>query len=109
MADDRIFMLNALWFRKDGGAEKYAEYGRAAAPFVSALGGRMVTAYQPDMALIGDWKPDLLFFVEWPSWEAFSRLPNDPGYKKVAHLREEALERSLLIRCREAYSRSDSS
>ncbi len=102
MTDDRIFMLNALWFRKDGGAEKYAEYARAAAPFVSELGGRMVGAFRPDLSLIGDWDPDLLFFVEWPTWEAFSKLPQNPGYQRIAHLREEALERSLLIRCRGA-------
>ena len=102
MADERIFMLNALWFREDGGAEKYRAYADAAAPFVSELGARMHAAYQPDLALIGDWKPDLLFFVEWPSWEAFTRLPQHPGYQKIAHLREEALEQSLLIRCRAA-------
>jgi len=100
--DERIFMLNALWFRRDGGAERYAEYARAAGPFVARLGGRMVEAYVPELSLIGDWNPDLFFVVEWPSLEAFSKLPLDPGYQEIAHLREEALERSLLIRCRRA-------
>lgn len=102
MPDERIFMLNALWFRRDGGAEKYAEYARAAGPFVASLGGRMVEAYLPELSLIGDWNPDLFFVVEWPSAEAFSKLPLHPGYQKVAHLREEALERSILVRCRRA-------
>jgi uncharacterized protein (DUF1330 family) len=60
----------------------------------------MVAGFRPDLALIGEWDPDLLFFVEWPSWEAFSKLPRNPGYQKIAHLREAALLRSLLIRCR---------
>lgn len=32
MADEKVYMLNALWFKKDGGAEKYAEYAAAAGP-----------------------------------------------------------------------------
>lgn len=95
-------MLNALWFRKDGGAEKYAEYGAAAAPFVAALGGRMIEGYQPQRALIGDWDPDLFFIVEWPNEAAFLALASDEGYRRIAHLREEALEKSLLIQCTKA-------
>ena len=99
MAGEKIYMLNALWFKKDGGAEKYAEYATAAHPFVEALGGKMIDGFAPDLALIGKWDPDLFFIVEWPSWDAFTKLPENEGYKKVAHLREEALEDSLLIRC----------
>ena len=97
---EKVYMLNVLWFKEDGGAEKYAEYAAAAAPFVTELGARMLDAYVPEMAVIGDWSPDLLFVVEWPSWEAFTELPRNPGYQKIAHLREEALRDSLLIRCR---------
>lgn len=99
-SDDRIYMLNALWFKPNGGAEKYAEYAHAAGPVVDRFGGRMVEAYTPDLALIGEWNPDLFFLVEWPDLNTFSRLPVDPEYRKIAHLREEALEKSLLIRCR---------
>ena len=102
MADGRVFVRNALWFRDDGGAEKYRAYANAAAPSVSELGARMHAGYRPDLALIGDWKPDLLFFMDWPSLEAFQRLPSHPEYQKIAPMREEALERSLLIRCRAA-------
>lgn len=99
MENEKIYMLNALWFKKDGGAEKYAEYAAAAAPFVAELGGGMLDGFTPDLALIGEWDPDLFFIVEWPNWEAFTKLPESKGYKKIAHLREEALENSLLIRC----------
>ena len=99
MAEDKIYMLNALWFKKDGGAEKYAEYTAAAAPFVQELGGNMIDGFAPDLALIGEWDPDLFFIVEWPNWDAFTKLPQSDGYNKIAHLREEALDNSLLIRC----------
>lgn len=99
MTDEKVYMLNALWFKKDGGAEKYTEYVAAASPFVEALGGSMLDGFTPELALIGDWDPDLFFIVEWPSWEAFTKLPESEGYMKIAHLREDALENSLLIRC----------
>ena len=100
MANEKVYMLNVLWFKKDGGAEKYAQYAATAAPFVEELGGRMLDGFAPDLSLIGEWDPDLFFIVEWPSWEAFTKLPKSEGYQKIAHLREEALENSLLIRCR---------
>ena len=97
---EKVYMLNVLWLEENGGAAKYAEYAAAAAPFVAELGARAVDGYVPEMAVIGDWKPDLLFMVEWPSWEAFTQLPQSPGSQKIAHLREDALRDSLLIRCR---------
>lgn len=99
LPDEKVYMLNALWFRKGGGAERYAEYAAAAAPVVARLGGRLVDSYAPDLALIGEWNPDVFFLVEWPSWQAFTTLATESGYLEIAHLREEALERSLLIRC----------
>lgn len=99
MGDEKIYMLNALWFKKDGGAQKYAEYGAAAGPIVRALGGRPLEGYVPEASLIGEWQPDVFFVVEYPSWNAFLQLGQDENYKKIAHLRTEALENSLLIRC----------
>jgi len=100
VSEDKVYMLNALWFRPEGGAEKYAEYSAAATPFVEKLGARFLEGFTPEMSLIGDWSPDLFFIVEWPSWEAFLKLPQDPGYQAIAHLRDEALVDSLLIRCK---------
>ena len=97
---EKVYMLNVLWFKKNGGAEKYAEYAAAAAPFVDELNGKLVESYTPQEALIGEWDADLFFVVEWPDWETFLRLPQNPGYQKIAHLREEALRDSLLVRCK---------
>lgn len=102
MADAKIYMLNALWFKKDGGARKYAEYAVAAGPFVAEVGGKLVESYAPELAVIGEWDPDMFFVVEYPSWDAFTKLRQSAGYLKIVHLREEALEKSLLIRCQRA-------
>ena len=98
---EKVYMLNVLWFKEDGGAEKYAEYAAAAAPFVEELGGQLLESYKPEGALIGEWDADLFFVVQWPDWETFLRLPQNPEYLEIAHLREEALRDSLLIRCKQ--------
>lgn len=98
MIEEAVYMLNALWF-KPGGAEKYAAYAAAASPAVERLGGRRVAAYRGVEALIGDWQPDLLFLVAWPSWTAFTQLAADPEYQRIAHLRAEGLAHSVLLRC----------
>ena len=100
MADDeKIYMLNALWFKPEGGAAKYQEYLKAAGPHVVKYGGRVTNSYRPDESLIGEFDADLVFFVEWPNQKAFEDLRIDPGFKKVSPLREAAIRDSLLIRC----------
>lgn len=97
---ERFFMLNALWFKEDGGAEKYNEYLAAAGPFVAKHGGIGHDAYAPEANIIGSFDADLVFFVEWPNEKAFTTFIADEGYQAVSHLREEAIRDSLLIRCR---------
>ncbi len=99
-ADERIFMLNALWFKPDGGAEKYQEYMEAVMPFVIKHGGSAGQGYIPEQAMIGEFDADLFFVVEWPNQEAFLALVGDPDYQKISHLRDEAISDSLLIRCK---------
>jgi uncharacterized protein (DUF1330 family) len=99
-AEQRFFMLNALWFKEDGGAEKYQEYLKAAGPFVAKHGGKTDRAYIPETSLIGKFDADLVFFVEWPNQKAFADFVQDSGYQAIRHLREEAIRDSLLIRCR---------
>ncbi len=95
----KFCMFNALWFKPEGGAEKYQEYLIAAGPIVAKHGGQGDRAYAPTAALIGEFDADLIFIVEWPSFEVFQQFVSDPEYAKVQHLREEAITKSLLIRC----------
>ena len=98
--DKRFFMLNVLWFKPDGGADKYHEYLRAAGPFVAKHGGKSDGAYVPEANIIGKFDADLVFFVEWPNQKAFTEFIQDPGYRAVSHLREQAIRDSLLIHCK---------
>ncbi len=97
--DQRLFMLNVLWFKPDGGEEKYNEYLKAAGPFVLKHGGKSDGRYVPVANMIGEFDADLVFFVEWPNQKTFLEFIQDPGYQAISHLRGEAIRDSLLIRC----------
>jgi uncharacterized protein (DUF1330 family) len=98
--DEPIFMLNALWFKKQGGKEKYLEYAAAVAPLLETVGGEAGSNYGPEAALIGNWDPDVFFVVRYPSQAAFESMVRSSAYAEIRHLREDALENSLLIRCK---------
>lgn len=92
-------MLSALWFKPDGGEERYREYMRSVAPLIAKVGGRKLKSFVTDRELIGEFDADLLFFVEYPSWQAFKDVANSAEYHKFAYIREEAVEKQLLVRC----------
>lgn len=98
---DTCCMLNVLWFKPEGGAARYRDYLRAAAPLLAKYGGRKLASYVPEEAIIGKFDADLIFVVEWPSRESFDAFVNDPEFLRVRPLREEAIRDSLLIQCRQ--------
>jgi len=97
--NEPIFMLNVLWFKHEGGDLKYQEYMKAAQNVLKKHGGRKLDSYVPDLEMIGKFDADLIFFVEWPSWEVFQNFIHDEEFVAVKHLREEAIKDSLLVRC----------
>ena len=48
---------------------------------------------------VGEFDADLLFFIEYPSWQAYKNFANSAEYHKLAYMREEALDKQILIRC----------
>lgn len=92
-------MLNAIWFKPDGGELRYSKYLKAIGPLIRKVGGRKLKSFVPDRAVIGEFDADLVFFVEYPNWQAFKDFANSPDYHRVAYLREKAIDKSLLIRC----------
>ncbi|NWN90276.1 DUF1330 domain-containing protein [Marinobacter adhaerens] len=98
--EEPIYMLNALWLKEEGGKEKYLEYGAAANALLKKAGGEVQENYYPEKSIIGEWDPDVFFLVKYPSKAAFEAMVKSPEYQEILHLREDAIEKSLLIRCK---------
>ena len=98
--EDPVYMLNALWFKEHGGREKYLEYGAAVLPILEEVGAEVLPNYYPEEEIIGSWNPDVFFLVRYPNKAAFESMVASDAYQKVMHLREESIEKSLLVRCK---------
>lgn len=80
--------------------ERYREYMRAAGPIVARHGARKLDSCIPEEAIIGEFDADPLVVVEWPNQDVFEAFIADPEFEAIRHLRQPALTRSRLIRCR---------
>ena len=99
VADEKAFMMNAVWFKGRQGESRYRDYLRKMSPLIKKVGGRKLKSFVPERSLIGELDADLIFFLEYPSWQAFKQFANSPEYHKIAYIREEALDKQILIRC----------
>lgn len=107
--DGPVVMLNLLRFKDEAdgidagisGAEAYARYGEAAAPFLERVGGRLLHAVEARQVVVGpeaaEW--DMALLVEYPSRKAFLAMATDPEYLKIHEHRIAALADSRLIAC----------
>lgn len=93
-----VVMLNLLRFKQPGGAESYAAYSEAAAPYLAEYGGKLLYAGDGATALVAEdgqsW--DAVLVVRYPSRQAFVDMVTDPGYQSITHLRTAALDEAVL-------------
>ncbi|NNU17673.1 DUF1330 domain-containing protein [Parvularcula sp. ZS-1/3] len=84
--------------RKAKGAEAYAAYGEASAPFFQKNGGKIVWRGTPRFPLIGpsDETWDLGFVAGYPSKDHFLAMVKDEGYQAIVFHRQAAVETSRL-------------
>lgn len=92
--DGPIVMLNLLRFAPNGGAEAYARYGEAAAPFLQNVGVKIRYLGNVAATVIGGDEWDEVILVEYPSKQAFFEGTSAPGYP--SELRADALADSRL-------------
>jgi uncharacterized protein (DUF1330 family) len=93
-----VVMLNLLRFA-EGGRESYAEYAAAVFDtFIPRYGGEILWSGSCGTPLAAEegraW--DAVLLVRYPSREAFARLVSDPEYRKLTHLRTQALTETVL-------------
>ena len=96
---NKIYMLNAFWFKPDGGEERYNDYMKDALPLIEEAGGQKLRSLVPVRALVGEFDADLMYFIEFPSWSAYRGFANSSAYHKIAYKLRDAVEKSLVIRC----------
>jgi uncharacterized protein (DUF1330 family) len=68
--------------------EIYAEYKSRVPATLDRFGGRYVVRGGPVVPLAGDWRPERIVILEFPSAEALRSWNDSPEYREIAPLRE---------------------
>lgn len=96
----KIYELNALWIKPNGGAEKLMNYFGKVMPVAQRHGVRILLRFEPVQAAAGDLFPSVIGFGEWPSLTAFDDFMADPDYRSLYPLRDSAVERLVVTHLR---------
>lgn len=79
-----------------GELETLHEYERQAVPIMARYGGEIQRVIQPISATnIG--RPDEIHWLTFPSEAAFIAYRNDPDSAKIAHLRDQAVNKAIFV------------
>lgn len=76
---------------------RYEDYRRLVTPTLANYGGRFIVRGGPVEVLEGDWLPNRLVLVEFPSVEHARRWWNSPEYTEAKLIRQATSEGTLLI------------
>jgi uncharacterized protein (DUF1330 family) len=77
--------------------ELYQEYVSAAPGFVAKHQGRYIVRGGDMEVAEGDWRPERLVVVEFPSVEHANAFLQDPDYQSVAAIRQAATTSKLIV------------
>lgn len=78
--------------------ETYAQYIENVRPIVEKYGGRYIIRGERVIPIFGNWKPERIIVIEFPSVKDVKRWLNSPEYKEIASLREQStLTKAILV------------
>ena len=78
-------------------AETYAEYVAQAPATVEQYGGRYLVRGGAVTPLAGDWEPQRLVVIEFPTMERFQEWLTSPEYSAIAPLRERSTKSKTIV------------
>lgn len=94
-----VTMLNLIKLKPDGGRAMYLEYVSKVQEMLAGVGGKAVFAGQGAELLIGrdDENWDFILLIQYPKRQSLIDMATSPAYKQIRHLRDDSLERSVLL------------
>ena len=77
--------------------QKYGEYIRQVSPMVEGFGGRYLARGGNIAHIIGDWHPNRMVIIEFPTRAQFDTWFYSPQYAAIKHLREEGAKTNAIL------------
>jgi len=75
----------------------YLQYLEKVRPIVEQYGGRYLVRGGTVTPIVGDWHPERIILIEFPSAEHVKQWWTSPEYKAIAILREQATQAKAII------------
>ncbi len=100
-----VVMINYLRLRD---AQAYKRYSELTMPLIKARGGTVLWAGDGEGVAFGDAQADhwdYVVLVRYPSRAAFLDMLESPEYQAANLVREQAVERHVILASRETYSK----
>lgn len=77
--------------------ERFSIYGQRVAELLPIHGGRFIIRGGDSQVIDGDWEPDRIVVIEFPSRQAYQAFHDDPAYQEVVPIRQSASHASLVL------------
>lgn len=91
------YVIIDISVREEAAKADYAQYVEKVRPIVERNGGRYLARGGNVTPIAGDWRPERIILIEFPSADHIERWWSSPEYKAIVGLREQSTRASAII------------
>ncbi len=93
-----VYVIIDIAIREPASKADYAQYIEKVRPMVEKHGGRYLARGGQITPIVGDWNPERIILIEFPSADHVKQWWNSPEYKAIAGLREKStIARAIIV------------
>ena len=92
-----MYVMIDISLREDASKADYAQYVERVRPIVEKHGGRYLVRGGRVTPVAGDWRPERIILIEFPSSDHVTRWWNSPEYRVIAGLRERSTHARVIL------------
>jgi uncharacterized protein (DUF1330 family) len=92
-----VYVIVDIAVRDQSVARDYAEYVAKVRPIIERHGGRYLARGGATTVLDGDWNPEKIVLIEFPSAEHVERWRESAEYRAIVGLRERATTSRAIV------------
>jgi uncharacterized protein (DUF1330 family) len=92
-----VYVIIDISIREQAAKADYAQYVEKVRPIVERYGGRYLARGGTVTPIAGDWKPERIILIEFPSSDHVTQWWNSPEYKAIAGLRDQSTRARAII------------
>lgn len=92
-----VYVIIDISVRAQAAKADYAEYVKKVRPIVEKYGGRYLARGGTITPVVGDWNPERIILIEFPSADQVKQWWNSPEYKAIMSLRENSTTARAII------------